>query len=98
MTPSDESPEVRHESDRSRFAVHLDYDVATARYQRSGDTLTLISTHVPEEAEGEGVGSALARYALDYAREEGLRVRPECEFMRSYIDRHPEYQDLVDHA
>jgi uncharacterized protein len=98
MSASDASPEVRHEPDHSRFAVHLDDDVATARYQRSGDTMTLTSTHVPEEAEGEGVGSALARSALDYARAEGLRVRPECDFMRSYIDQHHEYQDLVDDA
>jgi uncharacterized protein len=97
MTRSDDSPRVRHEPDRSRFVVHLDdVVVATARYERSGDVLTLTHTHVPPEAEGEGVGSALARAALDHARDERLRVRPKCPFMRSYIERHPEYQDLLD--
>jgi uncharacterized protein len=97
VTPSG-STRVRHEPDRSRFAVPVADDVATASYRRSGDTLTLTSTHVPPEGEGEGVGSALARAALEFAREEGLRVRPECPFMRAFIDRHREYQDLVDTA
>jgi uncharacterized protein len=98
MTPSHESPGVRHEPDRSRFVVDLDGEDqrATSSYQRDGDTMTLTSTHVPGSAEGRGVGSALARAALDHARAGGLRVVPNCPFMASYIERHPEYQDLVD--
>jgi uncharacterized protein len=100
MSQESDSPDVRHEPDRSRFAVYLTgEDVpATARYARDGDTLTLLSTHVPESAEGGGVGSALARAALEYARNEGLRVVPRCPFMASYIKRHAEYRDLVDDA
>lgn len=98
MTPASESPDIRHEPDRSRFAAYLEgEDVpATAKYERDGDTLTLTSTHVPKSAEGGGVGSALARAALDYARAEELTVVPRCTFMASYIEDHPEYQDLVD--
>jgi uncharacterized protein len=96
MTESSDSPEVRHEPDQSRFAAHMGDDIATARYERSGDTLILSSTHVPPDAEGEGVASALARAALEFAREQGLRVHPACSFMRSYIERNPEYQELLD--
>jgi uncharacterized protein len=97
MTPASGSPDVRHEPDRSRFTVFLDREdgPATAKYARNGNTLVLLSTHVPESAEGGGVGSALARAALDYARSEGLSVEPRCPFMASYIKRHPEYGDLV---
>lgn len=100
MTPPTRSPDVRHEPDRSRFVVYLDDEdqPATARYRRKDNTITLLSTDVPEAAEGEGVGSALARAALDYARAEHLRVVPRCPFMAAYIERHPEYQDLVDDA
>lgn len=69
--------------------------IATAEYARRGDRMILRHTQVPGEAEGSGVGSALARAALGYARAEGLRVVPRCPFMASYIRRHPEYQDLV---
>jgi uncharacterized protein len=96
MTSSPESSEVRHEPDRSRFIMDVAGEAATAEYEQRGDDLVLTRTHVPPEAEGEGVASALARSALEYARAEGLRVVPRCRFMASYIDRHPEYQELVD--
>ena len=47
--------------------------------------------------EGKGVGSALARQALDAVRADGeLRVVPLCPFIKEWIDRHPAYQSLVD--
>jgi predicted GNAT family acetyltransferase len=57
----------------------------------------IVFTHtgVPESMEGTGVGSALAKSALDYAQDNHLLVLPLCPFIRSYIERHPEYQPLV---
>jgi uncharacterized protein len=97
MTQSTRPPDVRHEPDRSRFVVYLENEdqPATSKYRREGDTLTLLSTQVPDAAEGGGVGSALARAALDFARAEHLRVVPRCPFTAAYIERHPEYQDLL---
>lgn len=95
MTSSTDGPEVRHEQDASRFVADVAGGEATAKYRRSGDSLILTHTNVPPPAEGAGVGSALARAALDHAREKGLQVVPRCPFMASYIRRHPEYRDLV---
>lgn len=53
-------------------------------------------TKVLPEFEGNGVGAALVRTALDAARAEGARVVPLCWFVREWIDRHPDYADLVD--
>jgi uncharacterized protein len=50
---------------------------------------------VPEAFEGQGVGSALAKAALGYAREQGLKVIPLCAFIAAYIAKHPEWHDLV---
>ena len=41
------------------------------------------------------MGAALATSALDYARREGMRIIPSCPYVKAYIDRHPEYEDLV---
>jgi len=98
MTQPTDSSSVRHEPDASRFVIDVPGGLAIARYKRTGDTMVLVHTEVPESAEGEGVGSALARAALDHARREGLRVVPRCPFMASYIRRHPEYGDLVEGA
>ncbi|HEX7775877.1 MAG TPA: GNAT family N-acetyltransferase, partial [Parvibaculum sp.] len=52
-------------------------------------------TVVPEELGGKGVGSRLAKGALDAVRAEGLKVVPQCPFIAAYIKKHPEYQPLV---
>lgn len=87
--------EVQNNETASRFEVRLDGQTAMLTYQRRGDKLALTHTEVPPAFEGRGVGSALARAGLDYAREHGLTVTPACGFVASYVQRHPEYQDLL---
>jgi predicted GNAT family acetyltransferase len=67
-----------------------------AEYRRGDGRVELTHTVVDDAFEGQGVGSALARTALDAARSAGLRVTPTCEFMARWIDKHPDYADLVD--
>lgn len=80
---------------RQRFEVDLGGETAVLDYQLQNGAITLRHTEVPTLAEGKGVGSALARHALEYARSEGLRVVPRCRFVAAYLERHPEYADLV---
>jgi predicted GNAT family acetyltransferase len=79
----------------SRFEVSLDGEVAFAEYRLHSGYITLPHTVVPPAFEGKGVGSALAKAALGYAREHGLLVKPVCPFIARYIGKHPEWQDLV---
>lgn len=64
-------------------------------YARAHGVITYLHTEVDEAFEGQGLASTLVRTELDAARAAGLRVRPQCPFVRAYIDRHPEYADLV---
>lgn len=86
---------VRHHSEESRFEVTLDGQTAELTYRRVGDRIIFTHTGVPTVLEGKGVGSALARAGLEYAKAEGLNVRPLCPFVAAYIARHPEYRKLV---
>jgi predicted GNAT family acetyltransferase len=52
-------------------------------------------TEVDDAYEGQGIGSTLAKSALDAARREERTVVPHCPFIKSYIDRHSEYADLL---
>jgi predicted GNAT family acetyltransferase len=82
--------------DAGRFEIIVDGQVAgVAEYTRNGSTLSMTHTAVEPEFEGHGLGSTLARGALDAARRDGLAVLPYCPFIRAYIGRHPEYVDLV---
>jgi uncharacterized protein len=67
-----------------------------AAYRRHGDRVVFTHTEVDPDAGGSGVGSTLVRGALDDVRAHGRRVVPRCSFVRAWIDRHPDYADLVD--
>jgi hypothetical protein len=65
------------------------------RYGRRGDRLVLHHTEVDRSLGRQGLGSALVSGALDDIRARGLTIVPLCPFVRAYLDRHPEYGDLV---
>jgi predicted GNAT family acetyltransferase len=78
-----------------RYEARIDDEIAgVATYLRTGDMIAFIHTEVKDEYEGRGVGSALARTALDDAREQGLRVLAICPFFEGWLAKHPEYADL----
>lgn len=87
--------EVINNKEASQFEINLDGKLAKAEYMDRGKLIVFTHTEVPQEFEGKGVGSALAKTALDYARAEGKEVMPLCPFIAAYIRRHPEYADLV---
>ena len=86
---------VRDNRSEQEFELTIAGERAVAAYQLEGDTIVFTHTLVPPAIEGRGVGSRLIRAALDSARDQGLRVVPQCPFVRAFIERHPEYRDLV---
>jgi uncharacterized protein len=68
------------------------------RYTRDDDgrVVTLVHTEVEPKFEGHGVGSTLIQGALDDIRAHGRRVVPVCPFVLAFLERHPEYDDLVE--
>ena len=66
-----------------------------AAYRSRPGLIAFIHTEVDDAFEGHGVGSALVSEALDDARRRGLEVLPFCPFVNSYMQKHPEYIDLV---
>jgi predicted GNAT family acetyltransferase len=87
---------VRDAPHRHRYEAVIGGDVAgfVAYHDMTGD-LALTHTEVAGEFEGRGVGGALARAALDDARARGVKVRPDCPIIAGWIQRHPDYQQLV---
>lgn len=87
---------VRDATDRSRFEAVVDGEVAGwIDYRLDGDTVDMVHTEVLDRWEGEGVASALARGALDQTREAGRQLVATCPFVRRYVEKHDEYQDLL---
>lgn len=88
-------PEVANNPAAGRFEILTDQGAAILTYRRRGDDLDLMHTEVPRALEGRGYAAALATAALDHARREGIRIIPSCPYVKSYLQRHPEYADLV---
>jgi len=77
--------EVKH-----RFELEEDGHVAELDYHVNGNRLVLIHTGVPEALGGRGLGGKLVQAALERARAQNMVVRPECEFARGWIEKHPD--------
>ena len=86
---------IQHNAPAQRFEVDLPAGRAECSYRREGELLVLHHTAVPAALEGQGIAGQLVRAALDWARAEGLHVRPACSYVAAYMQRHPETQDLL---
>jgi predicted GNAT family acetyltransferase len=91
---------VKDNPDRSRYeAILADNGENTvagfADYKTQDRLIVLTHTEVDPAFEGHGIGSMLVRRALDDVRGQGRRAVPVCPFVRGWIDRHPDYADLV---
>jgi uncharacterized protein len=83
----------------SRYEARVNSSLAgVSEYELTDDTIIFLHTVVAEKYEGQGVGGAIARYALDDARTRGMQVRALCPFIRGWMERHPEYSDLISPA
>lgn len=87
--------DVRNSTAESRFEFDVDGHTAVAYYSFSPGIITFTHTEVPDALSGRGIGSKLAKGALDLARAQKLKVVAQCPFIAGYIAKHPEYQDLM---
>ena len=93
--PAAEPIDVTNNEKASRFEVALDGETAFADYRITRGGIVFPHTVVPDAFEGRGIGSALVRAGLEFARGKKLKVIPLCSFFAGYIALHPEYMELV---
>lgn len=87
---------IRNEAGQ-RFEIRLDDgSFAFSDYRPLHGKVIFPHTVVPPAHEGQGLGSAIARASLDWARAEGLQVIPACTFYANYMKRHADTHDLLD--
>ncbi len=83
--------------ERSRYEVSADGRVVGFSAYHLIDKGVLALPHVEVEPafEGRGVASELMRESLDQIRAQGLRIVPICPFAQAFLERNPDYADLV---
>lgn len=88
---------IEHHEDDRQFTAIEKGTVGFLNYVAlpDGKTLDYQHTFVPPEFRGKHIGQDLVKFALDFAKENDYKVIPTCPFVRLYIDKHPEYKELV---
>jgi hypothetical protein len=87
--------EVSDNPAQHRFELEVEGHLAKTFYRIEDGVITFIHTEVPPELGGKGVGSRLIKGALDQVRARRLKVIAECPFVKTYIEKHQEYADLL---
>ncbi len=90
------APLVVCNSDMRRFEMRVAGEVAYVNYTEDGGRVSFNHTNVPEGLRGKGVASALVRGALEAARQQHWKIVPRCSYVAGFIERNPEFADLVD--
>lgn len=86
---------VRHNPEAHRFEAFVEGELCRANYRLMGDVLAMNHTEVPQSLQGRGIACALVRYAVEFARANGMRIAPHCSYVRGYFQRHPEAHDVL---
>ena len=88
--------EVVHDVDHARYVLRVGGEVAgVADYRDRGDALVFHHTEIDRARRGHGLGATLVRGALDDVRVRGRQVVATCWFVADFVERHPEYGDLL---
>src|SRR5260370_11317298 len=86
---------VRDNKAKNRFELDAGDAVAFANYRLAPSTVIITHTETPPSLRGRGIASELVKSALDLIRADGLKVVAACGFVIDYLQKHPEYADLV---
>ncbi len=94
-TMDQDSGAVRDNPSKSRFELTIDGSTALADYVIRDGVMIFTHTETPPALQGRGVASRLIRGALLLARDQGRKVGATCSFVVAYLERHPEFSDLL---
>lgn len=87
---------IKNNQEESRFEIEVDQHIAFAEYRLRKDAIIYPHTVVPEPIGGQGIGEALATFAMQYARDHNLKIKPYCPFIARFMKEHlDEYGDLL---
>lgn len=90
------SPTITHDREHHRFIMETEHGQAVLDYGKAGEnTLNFYHTFVPPADREQGLAGAVVEAAMNYARENGLKVVAGCSYVRDWVRRNPDFKDLV---
>jgi uncharacterized protein len=90
-----ETYNIINNEQEKQFEIHDEGELAFLQYRFHNDELYLMHTFVPDKLAGKGIASALAAFALNWAKDNDRKVKVYCPFVAAFLKRHPEYDFLI---
>ncbi|UUV22078.1 GNAT family N-acetyltransferase [Paenimyroides aestuarii] len=91
--------EINHRKEESKgvfIATENSLKAGEMTYSKAGDDKFIIDhTEVNPEFKGKGVGKEMVLAAVDYARENGIKILPLCPFAKAMFDKNKDIQDVL---
>ena len=90
--------EIQRDEHGRKGAFYIDENgewIAELSYIKEGGIMTIDHTEIDEKLRGEGIGQDLVKAAVEYARENGLKINAVCPYAKKVIERTPEFQDVL---
>lgn len=88
-------PEVTHEKENQRFVIYSDSNEVYVEYTLGKGEINLYHTYTHPALRGKGLAALVVRAALEFAKENNLKVFPTCSYVQSFISKNVEYKNLV---
>lgn len=88
----------RNETDGGgRFSiVENENQIGLMTYRKSGDDIiTIDHTEVDSNLRGRGIGEDLVAEGVKFARENRLKIVPQCPFAAAEFEKHADYADVL---
>ena len=86
---------IRDNKAQNRFELDVEGGIAFANYRKTSSAVIITHPETPRALRGRGIASELVKGALELIRAEGQKVIAGCGFVVDYLEKHPEYEDLV---
>jgi len=86
---------VRNNKVQRRFELDVEGQVAFASYRETPQAVIITHTETPRALRGRGIASELVKGALELIRTDGHKVIAGCAFVVDYLNKHPEYRELM---
>ncbi len=88
-------PAIELNADEKRFETVVEGHLCELGFELADNVIHINHVRVPKAVGGRGIAGNLTRHALDHARARGWKVVPNCPYVKTWIDRHREYAELV---
>lgn len=88
--------EIKHGQNKLYIGESEDMPKAEITFQKNTNSNLIVDhTFVSDELRGQGIAGQLVEAMVNYAKQEGVKLVPECSYAKGYIEKHNLHEILA---